>query len=522
MIGWRAWLICISLLLVVFAAGLWLRLEMWDWTQQIRFDYDINNGFKWGKRANEVGYLNLYETLGEPQRNKERIDYAPIRLGIMTAWTAWLVDNHLRTDVRDITRGYHAPLLNFNIVMEALTSVAIFVLVWQIARRGAASPFAPRGPPIVLASVAAMLSWLNPATIVEAHAWPQWDIWPMPFYLFAITCGLRRRWLLAGLLIGVGAMLKGQVLTVGWVLAVWALCIGQWRGALQLVIGTLTSIYIVGSPWTLSLYDVATQSRQWHPVAISLLFIGATSALLLPRRFSPTLVCLAILASLYISMTWLDGTRYWLQSSFEVGTWNYPQMRMGPAANLPAILQERYGWSDIETVVFTIPGVALRDLQGGELLRIGGDITIRTLLLSIFFVLSAACGIIAAWLDLRRDPRFVLAITLPWLIFFVFPCQIHERYLLFASACAAAWVVCGLGVTLLGMLMTLLALMNMLNLLLVKIDFAPLAEAGEQPLGFCRTIAAGTFPAIAWMLVLAMLVLLYVAFKPRRRDGAIV
>ena len=79
-----------------------------------------------------------------------------------------------------------------------------------------ASPGFWRGTWIAL--LVGILTWLNPLVLFNAHAWPQWDIWPMPFFLFAVYFALRRWWLAAGLLIGFGPVFKGQILMVGWAL----------------------------------------------------------------------------------------------------------------------------------------------------------------------------------------------------------------------------------------------------------------------------------------------------------------
>ena len=50
--------------------------------------------------------------------------------------------------------------------------------------------------------------------ILDAHGWPQWDVWILPFYLFAALAALKNRWFWCGCLLALGAMLKGQLLFV--------------------------------------------------------------------------------------------------------------------------------------------------------------------------------------------------------------------------------------------------------------------------------------------------------------------
>ena len=41
---------------------------------------------------------------------------------------------------------------------------------------------------------------LNPAVLIDGHAWPQWDVWPVPFVVFALLAASCGRWLVAGML----------------------------------------------------------------------------------------------------------------------------------------------------------------------------------------------------------------------------------------------------------------------------------------------------------------------------------
>lgn len=507
-----------------FASGVWLRVRLWDWTLHSRFLPDITNGYNWGREADRVGYLNLYETLGQPERGRRYTDYAPLRLGVMSAWVQWLKWREYPLtpypdDNAQFTRDYHAPLLNFNMTLETLTALSAALLAWHVRRRNAAP--GDRWGAAWLALIAGLLVWFNPALIYEAHAWPQWDIWPMPFFLLALYCGFRRWWLVAGLLIGAGSMLKGQILIVGWTIPLWALCVGDWRGTFRVVLGAYVAIMLIGSPWVFSHYDPTTSARAIHTDAIGITNLATLAAILLPRRFSPTRVCAVLAVCLYVSMRYLGGTDYWLQSSFSVGTWNYPRMIMGSTSNLPAILQHRYGFTDVHYVLFTLPALAYFDASGAEQWRWGGQVTIRTLMLSIFFTLSAINAIRAAMLDRQRDPRVLLALTLPWLLFFLIPCQIHERYLIFAAICSATWAVCSPGILMIGVIVTLVAAIHMMQWTLGgSVDVARrLGELPGRPLQQIRQWLDGTHPDIAWLLLLAAAVLLYNILTPRLRRG---
>ncbi len=76
------------------------------------------------------------------------------------------------------------------------------------------------------ALLAAALVWFNPAVILNAHCWPQWDVWVLPFFMLAVLAALRSHYLTSGMLIAVGAMLKGQILLASPVILGLALAAG--------------------------------------------------------------------------------------------------------------------------------------------------------------------------------------------------------------------------------------------------------------------------------------------------------
>ena len=488
---------------VLFWAGLSLRAQAWEWTMPIRFEADINNGYNWGQFAHRFGYFNVYDELGEPTRDHidrgRAVDYGPLRLGVMSAWVDWVHTHYPQATDREPSAAFHAPLLWFNTAMETLTAIATFVLVMLVAPRNAWRPW--------VALIGAAITWFNPLIITNAHTWPQWDIWPMPFFLFAICCGLRRRWLIAGLLIGVGAMLKGQILMVAWMLPLWALFIGDWRGALRVCIGAAASVMLIGIVWELSVFlpgpdglenlgeHAGASVRQIDLPAALWCAMWLIAAIILPRRFSTTWLCLAIAASLGSTYLFFNASSYWLQSGLVVGTSHYMSMQMGTTSNLPAILAENYGWNDPTDVVFGIKF----------------PVTMRTLLLAIYFALSLWCVIRAAVHNRRGDPRVVLAICLPWLLFYCLPAQIHERYLIFFSACAGALVVCGAGWALLGLIVTGVGLIITVHNM-VRANFippVPPSDPRHTPFTVANYLAQGTHPGIAWMLLLIAVIGLY-------------
>src|SRR5204862_5920114 len=98
---------------------------------------------------------------------------------------------------------------------------------------------------------AAAVAWLEPSMILDTHGWPQWDVWIVPFYLFAVLAALKKRWFLCGCLLAAGAMLKGQLLFVAPFFVLWPLWQKRWTSALRVLAGFGTTVAWLVSPWLL-------------------------------------------------------------------------------------------------------------------------------------------------------------------------------------------------------------------------------------------------------------------------------
>lgn len=493
-------------------SGLWLRDQVWNWTYPIRFQYDVNNGFRWGIEANRSGYFSLYERIGPAEQAQRRLDYAPLRLAVMTGWVySQRNEDGTLPESREPTLAFHRPVLTINSLIGLATAIGAFFVAREVVRwRNGPNPNWFIGTGIGL--VVSALVWLNPLVLLNAHAWPQWDIWPMPFFLFAVYACFKRFWLTAGLLLGLGATLKGQLLMVAWVLPVYALFLGDWRGAIRLVGGTAGGIVLVGLPWILTrldpehpstrVFDLFQREINWLALVFmtsQALIFGLASRVIF-KRYSLSLLMLAVVSSAWLGMKWFGGTDYWLQAGFEVGTWNYPAMYMGTTSNLPALLTT-LGWKNLHEPLFEVHGHVL---------------TMRTLLLGIFMVLCLICALGSAVRYRQRDPRVVIGLCLPWLIFYAIPGQIHERYLLYFSACVPVFLVAGWGWLVLGGMFVMLGFASTIHAALLSnripvsdwSSIPPLPWEGipVQVWGFIRYLVEPTHPGIAWSLLMGLAV----------------
>jgi hypothetical protein len=556
--------------------GLRVRNDLWTWSSPVRFEGDIGNGVRQGgnvlDEADDLaradrnppgshdaqgviswkyllrGFVKRYDTVvGEAPDARYDLDYTPARLLVMTCWV-----RHMR---RIDPGGDHfaqedaLPLLQFNTGCDIAAGVLMFLLVHYWVKRSWRKPGAKRGvwgreSAWMIALLAALVCWFNPSTLLDAHMWPQWDVWIVPFFLGAVYLGSLEYWFCAGMTLAVGAMFKGQIMMVAPVLALWPLFGGRGSGALRIVVGFFFGAAVCASPWLarnreawewigsvllLALVLVVIGRSRWknlpqgrgNALVCSALFILAPVALVAlpcglinPYGFSlgvavaltPWLarhlsrggsgVWLAAIATacLFLSESVFAGTWSWFSVGFEFPTRHFLNMANGGASNLPAILGNFYHWQ-LRDVVFQI----------GH-----WDIPMKTLLIAIYSVSVVLCAIGASLHARRNDPRVLISLMAPWVLMFAILPQMHERYLVWGAAVGAVGFASSLGMGLMDLVLAGISLaMVGRDLLSRDQDFEPLVYQ----------IFAGTHPGIGWMVMLAAGVYLYVAVVPGGERG---
>lgn len=261
-------------------AGLHLRDWTWKQTAPIRFRGDIGNALNIGREtvlsattfkpgtpltfpgwpAVWRAYLNRYDAdyqraeasgLGGLGEGRYRIDYPPGRLLIASAWAKSIVSGaepgatHPRGMGVMYSDEYAAPLRWTNTGHEIAAALAMFFFVRRILLNAGRRYWVSE----LLALFAALLLWFNPALIMDAHGWPQWESWVLPYTLWAAYAALIDRWLVAGALIAVGAMLKGQVLMFAPLFPLWAIFSLRFGGFLRLASGFFGTVAVLMWPW---------------------------------------------------------------------------------------------------------------------------------------------------------------------------------------------------------------------------------------------------------------------------------
>src|SRR6266513_1429062 len=349
------------LIAIIFLAGIQLRRSIGDTTRHVRYQHDIVNGFYWGsevlKEARRLspdessanswtgfcrGYLALYDRVKDKAYEKEYgLDYAPLRLLAMSIWAKEVRDGFPWVD-NDHPKLVN-PLLKINFICELVSALAIFLLVRECLRRSRPTqssllnrlPQQHRG--WICGLGAASAAWLEPSMILDAHGWPQWDVWILPFYLFAALAALKNRWFWCGCLVAAGAMLKGQLLFVAPFFVFWPLWQKRWTSTLRVLAGFAATSALIASPWLLR------TPASWIAIAA---VAGISLPVFLKYKVPHGSAWLAgiIGCAVFVISVFTRGSFAWLQVGFIYGTEHYPYLFISSCYNLPSLLS-KVGWS---------------------------------------------------------------------------------------------------------------------------------------------------------------------------------
>jgi hypothetical protein len=215
-----------------------------------------------------------------------------------------------------------------------------------------------------------------------------------------------------------------------------------------------------------------------------------------------------------------NGSFSWLAVGYEYGSVKQNKMSMGlhSYANLPALMQARFNWGMHDIVakfhpVLSLPGLSIfhHQLISPFYWNTNLNLELKTVLLLVYAVLLLPCGIAAAVHSHRNDPRILVALAAPWVIFPIIICQMSERYLLWGSALTAACITVSTGLTLMSVLLTLTAA-GMMAHQLMEVD------TGHWP--EWNNFFGQMFPDAAWMMLLIAAVFLWGAMMSSRRPAS--
>jgi len=432
----------VFVVVALFLAGIQLRRWIGESTRHVRYQHDIVNAFYWGSEtmkearrlspdeasANSLmgfyrGYLALYDRVKHKAYDSDYgLDYPPLRLLVMAIWA-----REVRNQFPGVDDGHPKlvnPLLKINLLCELLSTVAIFLLVRLCLQRQPrrAQSFLFNSLPRedrawIFGLVAASVAWLEPSMILDAHGWPQWDVWILPLYLFAALAALKNRWFVCGCLLAAGAMFKGQLLFVAPFFVLWPLWQKRWNRALRVLAGFVATAALIVSPWLLR------TPAAWFAFAV----VTAAGLLLLLRRkerYRGAWVSGTIGCTVFAIGALAGGSFAWLRVGFLYGSEHYPYLVISSCYNLPSLLS-KLGWS-------------LKDpLCPIHLGSLDFQLTLQWTLRLLYLGALTLCGYGAARQARDRDSRVLIAVTAPWLLMFALLGQMHERYLVWGAVVSA-------------------------------------------------------------------------------------
>ena len=197
----------------------------------------------------------------------------------------------------------------------------------------------------------------------------------------------------------------------------------------------------------------------------------AAAALILRRR-SQSYVLASVAAGGLLACIWLfHGSTAWWDCAIHYGSVHWPYMVTGPASNLPATFELRFGWAQqVDQIAFTLPAIHghwprfIADQFWWPSADL--DVNAKMLFNTLYGITLLISGIAIGLQARRNDRRILVALVTPWIMFFLIPVQIQERYLLYASGAAACCIGDSVGMALLGLLITIFsAIMHTIRLL---------------------------------------------------------
>jgi len=253
--------------------------------------------------------------------------------------------------------------------------------------------------------------------ILDAHGWPQWDVWILPFYLFAALAALKNRWFRCGCLLAAGAMFKGQLLFVAPFFVFWPLWQKRCTRALRMLAGFTAMTALMVSPWVLR-----TPAAWIAVVAIAGISLLAPFHGRIPDRggwIAGITGC-----GVFVIGALTGGSFAWLRLGFIYGSEHYPYLFISSCYNLPLLLS-KLGWS-------------LKDpFWSAHFGSMHFDFTLQWALRLFYLGALAVCAHGMGRLLRDRDPRVLIAIAAPWLLMFALLGQMHERYLMWGAVLSA-------------------------------------------------------------------------------------
>jgi hypothetical protein len=306
----------------------------------------------------------------------------------------------------------------------------------------------------------------------------------------------------------------------------------RWKNILNsrqtwIAVGAITIIAAVIWPWLLR-----RNHSTWYLGLLASAGVVA-GALLLPRRNQGHLLAAILGGGLFSCIALFHGSTCWWDCAVHYGSIHWPYLYIGPTSNIPAVFQIRFGWPrEVSQIAFTLPAmhghwphfITSRFFWPA----FDFDVSSKTLFNTIYTIMLLISGVAIGIQTRRNDRRALVAFVTPWIMFFLFPVQIQERYLLWGGAAAACCIGESVGTALLGTVLMLFSVIMPMKIM-VDNNNSNLEQFGENlsrslPWLFSpdagntiKQYLDGTQPDIAWGILIVGLIFLYLSLTPSRR-----
>ena len=254
-------------------------------------------------------------------------------------------------------------------------------------------------------------------------------------------------------------------------------------------------------------------------------------AVLLPpwflrRRATGVWAGMMIGLSIWLCAWVYHGDWSWKTVGFDFGTIKFAdRMAMSPDFNssFPQLLGVKFGWNvDDAAMTLRLPNLAAalhlaKPTSDGTYVGwvhdygLDGtptDLTIKTVLIAVYIIMTLLCGIAASLQSRRNDPKLLAALTATWAIFPNFLTQMTSRYHMWGSAMAASLIGVAAVLELLQVILGLLGAWMVFDQL-VRYDFSRSPQLYQ--------IYRPLYPDLGWIMLLSSLVFLGIALTPGGR-----
>jgi len=375
------------LTLGILMLGLILRLGLVHLAIQYGYVPDHFDNIGTGATAHQRGLLNIYSVTpdqlaiisGNVYHNDQFVPYSRRAttlpnyppLGVLLNWLQVEILRWLDPTVSANTFWSRCVMGSGSFLAEVLTAMGVFLIVRRFST-------------LKTAFLAGTVCWLFPPIMMDSAFWQQVDSFLLAPTVFLIWCMLDRRWIWAGVCLGIALLLKPQGILLG----------------------------------PIVLYGAIVLAEPDRSV---------TFFMILSRMVKAGLT--AILIVTIVTLPWMltDGFA-WFERSYV-----YSIIHAYPRTTLMAF---NVWYLDLLRLDHQ-PVFNAIDSQAA-LLGLGKDIWGR-----LFVLIATGIGALLCWQTYKRWPIGLVVFSGLWLWnIFLFPTRVHERYVIYCMPLVLIWAAC--------------------------------------------------------------------------------